>query len=159
MNSQVSSMLIVAGNTLFIYIFLIVAMRILSRRQLGQLTALDLLILILLGSAVETAMVHGSTLLRAGFVSASTLLVANRFISALASKSKKLSRVCGAGPILLVHKGQFVEEHLKRVGLTHDDVLQAVRAREHADISDVRFAVLEPDGEINVVGTESPSID
>ena len=155
MNAQVISMLIVAGNTLCIYLFLIVAIRILGRRQLGQLTALDLLVLILLGSAVETAMVHGSTLLRAGFVSATTLFIANKILSEFVNKSKRLSRACGNGPILLVHDGMFVEEHLKRVGLTHEDVLQSIRAREHADLSTVRFAVLEADGEVNVVARDT----
>jgi uncharacterized membrane protein YcaP (DUF421 family) len=154
MSNQITAMLIVIANTLCVYVFLVVSMRVLSRRQLGQLTALDLLILILLGSAVETAMVHGSTLLRAGFVSATTLFVANRIISGLVAKSRKLSRICGAGPILLVHNGQFVEEHLKRIGLTHEDVIQAIRAREHEEVSEVRYAVLEPDGEINIVGVD-----
>ena len=154
MSNQITAMLIVIANTLCVYVFLVVSMRVLSRRQLGQLTALDLLILILLGSAVETAMVHGSTLLRAGFVSATTLFVANRIISGLVAKSRKLSRICGAGPILLVHNGQFVEEHLKRIGLTHEDVIQAIRAREHGEVSEVRYAVLEPDGEINIVGVD-----
>lgn len=152
MNVQIQSMLIVAGNTVCIYLFLVVAMRILGRRQLEQLTALDLLIVILLGSAVETAMVHGSTLLRAGFVSATTLFIANRLVTLTITRSKRVQRLCGSGPILLVHNGAFVEEHLKRIGLTEEDVLQALRAREHDSLTDVRFAVLEPDGEINVVG-------
>ena len=123
----------------------------LSRKQLGQLTALDLLVMILLGSAVETAMVHGSTLLRAGFVSASTLLVANRCLSSLSLRFKKFNRLFGPGPLLLVHNGTLVEEHLKRAGLTREDVMQALRGREHADLQNVRFAVLETDGEINVI--------
>lgn len=149
-------MLVVAGSTLCIYIFLAICMRIFSRRTLGQLTALDLLILILLGSSVETAMVHGSTLLRAGFVSATTLFIANKLISMALFRSKKFSRLCGSGPILLIQNGQFIEEHLKRVGLTHEDVMEGIREREHADIEEIRFAVLEPDGEINVVSRSKP---
>lgn len=151
MSKQLVEIGIIAGNTLAIYLFLIVAMKILSRRQLGQLNALDLLVMILLGSAVETAMVHGSTLLRAGFVSASTLLVANRLLSHVTSRSKRMRRFFSPGPVLLVHDGRFIEEHLNRMGLTHEDVLQAVRAREHADLAEIRFAILESDGEINVV--------
>jgi uncharacterized membrane protein YcaP (DUF421 family) len=151
MNPTAQHLLEVAVNTLFIYLFLCVAMRFLSRRQLGQLTALDLMIIILLGSAVETAMVRGDSSLKAGLVSATTLFAANYALTRWVHKSKRFARLCGSGPVLLVHDGKFVEEHLKRFGLTHEDVLHAIREREQADIKNVRFAVLEPDGQINVV--------
>ena len=126
-------------------------MRLISRRQLGQLSVLDLLIVILLGSSVETAMVHGSSSLKAGLISATVLFVANRLVADMLKRSRRFGHICGCGPLLLVHDGLFVEEHLKRVGLTHDDVMLAVRNREYADLKDVRFAVLEADGEINVI--------
>jgi uncharacterized membrane protein YcaP (DUF421 family) len=143
--------LLISFNTLAVYVFLCLSIRAFGKRQLGQLSALDLMIIILLGSAVETSMVHGDTSLKAGFVSGTTLFVANYLVSRWVRRSKKFGRFCGTGPVLLVHDGAFVEEHLKRSGLTQEDVLHAIREREHADLSDVRFAVLEPDGEINVV--------
>jgi uncharacterized membrane protein YcaP (DUF421 family) len=129
-------------------------MRILSRRQLGQLSALDLMIIILLGSSVETGMVHGSTSLKAGIVSATTLFITNYAISKLVRRSKRFGHICGMGPVLLVHDGAMVTEHLKRVGMTTEDVMEALRQREYADLSNVRFAVLEPDGQVNVVPKE-----
>jgi uncharacterized membrane protein YcaP (DUF421 family) len=145
------NLLVVAGSTLTIYLFLSIAMRLVSRRQMGQITALDLLIIILLGSAVETAMVHGDVSIKAGIVSATTLFLTNYLISRLIRSSKRFGRLCGAGPVLVVHDGKIIEEQLKRFGITHDDLLHAIRQREHADLSDVRFAVLEQDGQINVV--------
>ena len=156
MNPIAKNMVVVAVSTLAIYVFLSVAMRLMSRRQLGQLTALDLLIIILLGSSVETAMVHGETSLKAGLVSGTTLFLTNYFVSHFMRRSKRFSHVCGVGPILLVHDGKFVEEHLRRMGLTHEDVLHALRQREQASLKNVRFAVLEPDGQINVIPNEMP---
>ena len=156
MSPIAQNMMIVAGSTLTIYLFLSVSMRLMSRRQLGQLTVLDLLIIILLGSSVETAMVHGDTSLKAGLVSGTTLFLTNYLVSHIMRRSRRFSHICGMGPMLLVHDGKFVEEHLKRVGLTHEDVLHAIRQREQADIKKVRFAVLEPDGQINVIPFELP---
>jgi len=153
MNKTVTDMLIVAGSTLCIYIYLAIFIRIFNRRQLSQLTALDLLIVILLGSSVETAMVNGSTLLRMGFVSATTLLVANKVITSVLARSKKLSRLFCSGPVLLVRNGIFIEDHLRSAGLSHEDVMEALREREQADLSKVRYAILEPDGEINVISS------
>lgn len=154
MNPTALSLLIVSGNTLTVYVFLAICIRVLSRRQLGQLSAMDLLIIILLGSAVETAMVHGDTSLKAGLVSGSTLFAANRLFLHAMARSRKFSHACGAGPVLLVHDGEFVETHLRQVGFTHEDVIHALRQREYADLSNVRFAVLEADGQVNVIPRE-----
>src|SRR5439155_6388166 len=65
---SVESLWPVAGQTAVIYLCLVVAMRLVGRRQLGQFTVLDLVIILVMGSAVETAMIHGDTSLRAGLV-------------------------------------------------------------------------------------------
>ena len=146
----------VALHTLIIYLYLIVLVRLFSRRQLGQLTVIDLLVIILLGSTVETAMINGNTALRAGLISAATLLAANYVVSQLFLKSKKIRHLVGSGPVVLVHDGQYVEENLKRVGMTEEDVLQALRSREQPGIEGVRFAVLETDGTVNVICDSDP---
>ncbi len=151
MSLELGKLAIVAVSTVVIYFFLCLSMRLVSRRQLGQLSPLDLLVIVLLGSAVETAMVQGDMSLKAGLVSGTSLLISNYFISRAIRRSKRFGHLCGAGPVLLVHDGKFVEEHLKRIGFTHEDVLHALRQREFADLSNVRFAVLEGDGQINVI--------
>jgi len=147
---------IVALNTFCIYVLLILAFRFLGRRQLGQLNVIDLVIILIMGSAVETAMVHGNLSLPAGLVSASVLLLTNKLISALANRFKFLRKIVSPGPILLVNRGSVIDEHLKRSGLTHDDVLEAIRERGYSDVSNVKFAVMEEDGEINVVPNSAP---
>lgn len=150
-----AALLPVALHTAAIYLFLVLMLRLLSRRQLGQFTAIDLVIIILLGSAVETAMVNGNTTLPAGIVSAATLLAINRGLSELFLRFRGLRHIVCHGPMLLIHNSHYVEENLRRAGLTKSDVLQALRERESAGPEDVRFAVLEADGTINVVPCES----
>src|SRR5215469_14180286 len=75
---RVASLAVVSACTAGIYLFLVVLLRLFGRRQLGQLTIIDLLVVLLLGSAVETAMIHGDVSLWAGLVSATTLLGVNR---------------------------------------------------------------------------------
>jgi uncharacterized membrane protein YcaP (DUF421 family) len=144
-------LLAACAHTLILYTFLIVMLRVVGRRQMGQLTVVDLSIIILLGSAVETAMIAGNTSLLAGLVSAATLLVANRLLALVLWRSRSLRHVIAGEPVLLVHNGQFVEEHLKRMGLLESEVLAAIRERGCGGLKEVRFAVLEPDGSINVV--------
>jgi uncharacterized membrane protein YcaP (DUF421 family) len=145
------SLLIVAGSTTVIYLFLIVLLRVFGRRQLGQLTTIDLIVVLLLGSAVETAMIHGNLTLPAGLTSAATLLLVNKALTLVFLGSKRLRHMVGGGPVLLVHDGAMVAEHLRKVGMTPADVAEAIRESGYDDLSEVRFAVLETDGEVTVV--------
>ena len=144
-------MIQVALSTLAIYLFLILAIRTVGRRVLSQLSATDLVVIILLGSAVETAMVHASTSLKVGLVSATTLLIANRSLAALSKRSRRFRHFIGGGPIVLVHNGEIVLNNVTRVGFTEDDLIEALREQEIACFEDVRYAILEVDGRINII--------
>jgi uncharacterized membrane protein YcaP (DUF421 family) len=141
----------VAGSTAVIYMFLIVALRLLGRRQLGQLTVIDLVVVLVLGSAVETAMIHGNISLAAGLVSAGTLLVLNQALTWAFVRSPRLSHLVGGGPILLIHDGHVVEEHLYRAAMTRADLMEVLRSKGFETPNDVRAAVLETDGSVSVV--------
>jgi uncharacterized membrane protein YcaP (DUF421 family) len=150
-------LVVVAACTAGIYLFLITLLRLAGRRQLAQLSALDLVVVLLLGSAVETAMIHGDTSLLAGLVSAATLLVLNRLLSLLFLRSSRLSHLVNGGPILLVHDGRVLDSHLARAGLTTPDLAAALRARGYEGPAGVVEAVLETDGSISVVGEARPA--
>lgn len=141
----------ISGATLAIYVFVIVLLRVTGRRQLAELTIIDLVVLLCLGSAVETAMIRGDVSLEAGVVSALTLLIANRLLALAVLKSKRMRRLAMGGPVLVVHGGQVIPDAAKRAGLTEADILEACREREVASTAEVRFAVVETDGSITVV--------
>lgn len=148
-------LLTVFAQTLIIYLFLIFCLGLLGRREISQLTSVELVVLMILGSAVETAMVAGNTSLPAGLVSATTLLVGNRVLTLALRRWKWLQRLVIGGPVLLVNNGQFLDKHLRSVGLTEADVLQGIRERGYAGLEEVRFAVLEVDGSIGVVPNDA----
>jgi len=141
----------VAFQTIAIYIFLIIALRVFGRGRLGQLTVIDLVMVLLLGTCVETSMVAFNNHLDAGLVSAGTLLIANRLVSALVLRFEPVRKLVCAEPLILITDGVIVSEHVKRAGLTEAELLQAIRGREKSQLSEVKYAVLETDGQINVV--------
>jgi uncharacterized membrane protein YcaP (DUF421 family) len=141
----------VAWHTFSIYVFLILALRIIGRGRLGQLTVIDLVTILLIGTCVETSMVAFNNHLDAGLVSAGTLLLGNWLFSTMVQRSKRLKALINANPVLLVTDGVIVREHVRQSGLTDAQVMEAIREREHADLSEVKYAILETDGEINVV--------
>jgi uncharacterized membrane protein YcaP (DUF421 family) len=153
MADVVTELLTVVGHTLAIYLFLILGISLGGRREFAQLTYVELAIVMVLGSSVETAMVAGDTGLLAGLASASTLLVANRLLAALVIRWPWLRRRLIGGPLVLVRNGAFVARNLRRVGLTEADVLGAVRERGYASLEGVRYAILEVDGSTTVVAS------
>ena len=148
---SVPPLVVVAGTTACIYGWIIVLLRLVGRRELGQLTVIDLVVFLTLGSAVETAMIHGNTTLPAGLISAATLLAMNRLLTLVFLRSERLRHLVGGGPILLVHDGDLIADHLRKAGLNADDVAEALRSRGYRGLPDVRYAVLETDGTITVV--------
>jgi uncharacterized membrane protein YcaP (DUF421 family) len=142
---------IVALQSACVYLYLVVLIRLFGRRQLSQLTPFDFLVTILLGSCVETALIHANTGLLAGLASATTLLLFNRLLTILTKRSRWFRHWILAGPMLVVHNGRIQTDALHKLGLTEGDLMEGLRGREEDDLSRIHFAVVEADGTINVV--------
>jgi uncharacterized membrane protein YcaP (DUF421 family) len=145
------SLLPVVGQTLVIYLFLIVLLGRVGRSLMAGLTHFDYLIVALLGSAVETGLYCGSNALSAGLASSTTLLLADHATSFLMNRWPRLRRLLAGTSVVLVHNGQLIPAHLRQVRLTEDDVRAAIRGRGYDSLNAVYLAVIEPNGEIGVV--------
>lgn len=141
----------VGVHTVVIVALLIVGLRTFGRRALLQLTVVEVVAVLLLGSAVETAMVAGNTSLAAGLVSAGVLLLLNRALSTVLARWPRVRHLVGGVPLVLVHNGHVQHAQLRRAGLTEADLEQALRERGEQDVEDLRAVVLEPDGAIHTV--------
>jgi len=151
MSNILLEMLTVSSHTLVVYIFLVLGLSLLGHRETSQLGLVEIVIIMVLGSAVETAMVAGDTSLQAGLISAATLLVCNLAMSRLFVQSKWLRRVIIGHPIPLVDNGRILPRRARAAGLSDDDILEAIRERGYNSLEDVRFAILEIDGNISVI--------
>ncbi len=147
-------MLMVMAHTVAIYLFLIVTLSFLGHRQVSELGIAELVVVMMVGSAVETSMVAGDTSLLAGIVSASTLLLCNRLFSLLVDRWDWLERIVVGRPIPLAYHGKVLPQGLREAGLTEDDLREGIRERGYEDLDQVRLAVLEIDGMISVVPRE-----
>ncbi|HET8630907.1 MAG TPA: YetF domain-containing protein [Thermomicrobiales bacterium] len=147
---------VVVWHTLAIYLFLILCLSRVGRPLMAERTLPAYLVIALLGSAVETGLYDGSGSLAAGLAAAATLLVANRVLTALLPRSRRLRRLLVGAPVVLVHDGQAIPAQLRRVGLTEPDLLAALRERGYARLDEIRFAVMEVNGAIGIVPRERP---
>jgi uncharacterized membrane protein YcaP (DUF421 family) len=144
-------MAVIAGKTAIIYVFLIIGLRLLGKRELGQMTIYDLVLIIVLANSVQNAMVGSDTSLVGGVVAAITLLILNRLFTVAVAHSTKLRHVMVGEPLLILHDGHLLMDRLRREGVSREQVMAALREHGMAKPEDAQMAVLEVDGTISVV--------
>lgn len=147
--------LIIALKTLVIYAFLIAGLRVLGKRELGQMTIYDLVLIIVLGNAVQNAMMNNDNSLGGGLIASTVLLIANRLLNLALRKSKRLETLMVGDPLLLLNEGKPIESHMAREGITLEQLKTALREHGLTSFSEARMAVLEIDGTISVVPNEA----
>lgn len=135
----------------------IVGLRLLGKRQLGQMNVYDVAMVMALANGVQNAMTRGSGHLLAGLVSAGTLLAISTLITMFVVRVPSLEGPLIGSPTLLAYDGRLVEPHLRRHGVTAEQVMAAVRERGLSDLADVLTATLEIDGSISVIPADAPA--
>jgi uncharacterized membrane protein YcaP (DUF421 family) len=148
----------IVARTLIVYLALLAGLRLAGKRELGQMTPFDLVVILLIANAVQNAMVGPDTSVTGGLIAAGVLVSVNYGVAAARERLPWLRRVVEGTPTLLINDGTFVREHLRREGLEEDDVLMAIREHGVADVKDVRIAVLETDGSISIVPVDTSTI-
>lgn len=153
-----SSLAEVVLRCVIVYVAVIVGMRLTGRRQLGQMTPFDLVLILLIANAVQNAMVGSDTSVLGGLVAAGTLLFLNQVVGMVLSRVPALRRAVEGEPVLIVHDGKLLEEQVRREGLTDALVMQAMREHGFEDLSRVGTAVLEIDGTISFTTAGGPTV-
>ncbi len=143
--------LIIAAKTLLVYAFLVLGVRLVGKRQLGQMSLYDLVLIVVLGNSVQNAMMNNDNSLVGGLISATTLLVVNRAFGAFYRRSRRLEQAMVGHPVVIVQHGSMVDGTMRREGITRDHLRQALREHGLCRPEEARLCVLEVDGSISVV--------
>jgi uncharacterized membrane protein YcaP (DUF421 family) len=138
-----------------VYLAILVGLRLMGKRELGQMTVFDLVVILLIANAVQNAMVGPDTSLPAGLLSAFVLFGANKLVGVLRLRSRRWGGLVGGTPTVLVEDGQFVIPNLQKEGLEGSEVEMAIREHGIANITEVQLAVLETDGSISIIPHDS----
>ena len=138
-------------RSVVVYLFLLAAFRFTGKRQVGQLTPFDLVVLLVISNVVQNAVIGPDNSLGGGLLGAVVILALNGLLVEVTYRSKRLRRVLEASPTVLVHNGKLVERNLASERITLDDLHAAMRRAGVVDIAHVRVAVLEENGGISVI--------
>lgn len=138
-------------RAVLVYAFLLIAIRLFGRRELGQLTAFDLIVLLTLSNILQNAMIGNDDSLSGGVIGAVVLLSANYGVAYGVFRSKRAERAIEGEPRILIHDGKVQRAAVRRELLTDQDLLSAVRREGLETIKDVRLAISEPNGMISII--------
>ena len=150
-------MLIIVLRTLAVYIFMILAIRLFGKKELAQLSVIDLVFILLISNSVQNAMVGPDSSLTGGLIAAGSLFLANFTLKRLFYKSKSFSKLIQGESLLLIYEGVANVENCKKAQITIEELEAAVREHGAKDIQNVDLAILEVDGNISVISSEFQS--
>lgn len=134
-----------------VYFALLALLRVSGKRTVGQFTPFDLLVLVLLGDAVQGSMIAGDESLQGGLILVVTLLGWNRLVGFVTARSESVAVVVEGKADILARNGTVFDDALKSADLTLDDLEEAMREQGCPSIGEIRLAVLERDGRISVL--------
>ncbi len=134
-----------------VYAFLLVLLRLTGKRQIGQLSPFDLVLLLILSNAVQNSMNAGDNSLVGGLISATVLILLNYGLGQVTFHNRTLEKIIEGRPQLLIHNGQLYEDVMAKNQLTRQELETALRAHDCTAVDEVKLAVLEENGSISVI--------
>ena len=141
----------IAFRTGFVYLALLLGLRLTGKRQVGQMTPFDFLLLLLLANAVQNAMTGPDTSLMGGAAAALVLLTLNFLLAEVSGLNRRFRKLIQGSPTLLVHNGTCIATHMAKEHISMDELNRALREHGVACVDDAALVVLEVDGSMSVL--------
>ena len=140
-------------RALIVYVFLLGALRLTGRRQIGQLSPFDFVMLFILSNAVQNSMNGGDNSVTAGIVLVLTLILVHWVLSYFSFKYKWFAQAVDGKPEVLIHNGKLMHTTMKKEKITQDELDSILRRNGVGKIDEVKVALVESNGQISVIKT------
>ena len=142
---------IVAARSVVVIVFIVILLRIMGKRQIGQFNVYDMALLMALANAVQNAMTSGKGELSVGITAAGALLVFGRLFALGIIKFPRAESALIGSPTILIHDGKIHRAHLHHELVTEQQLMQVIRGHGLTNIAQVKLAILEVDGSITLI--------
>lgn len=146
-------------RALVVYVLVMVLVRVSGKRAVGQFTPFDLVLLILIGNAVQNGLNGGDNSVTGAVILAGTLILLNLGVAFVTARSQRAEHIIEGVPMVLARDGVVFEDVLRRELVSLDDFHEALRMNNLADPDDVALALLETNGSISVVPKDAGGVE
>lgn len=133
-----------------VYVVVLLMTRLSGKRSVGQTTPFDVLVIVLLGTAVQNSLIGDDTSLLGGLILAATLLSLNWLVGYVTARWKRFDRMVEGTPVVLVRNGEVYWRQLRRCNVSPADLDVAMRTSDCRDHAEIDLAMLETSGAITV---------
>ena len=137
-------------RTLFLYLVLIFAVRLMGKRQIGEMEPAEFVVTMLVANLAAIPMQDGAIPLYSGLVPILTVLGVELVLSGMILRSVRLRRLLCGKPVILIDNGRILQENLRSARINLDELTGQLRAKDVLDIRTVQFAILETSGDLSV---------
>jgi uncharacterized membrane protein YcaP (DUF421 family) len=141
--------LVFRAAVIFCFIFLVT--RIAGRRQLSELEAFDVILLVVLGDLVQQGITHSDESVTGTLIVISTITLLSVTVGWLSFRFGPIRLMAEGEPIILIHDGELLERNLRRERLTRSDLEEEARKQQLSSLVQIRWAILEDDGAISII--------
>lgn len=148
----------IVARSLIVYVFLWLLLRALGKRELGEMSAFELLLLVVLGDLVQQGVTQEDQSVTGALLAIGTIAMFVIATSYLSFRSPRNRRALEGVPTVVVHNGRFLDDVIRIERITHDEILDAARAHGIRDIATVDIGILEPGGRFTFLPSD-PAAD
>jgi uncharacterized membrane protein YcaP (DUF421 family) len=141
----------IALRAIALYVFVVFVMRMIGRRELSTLTPFDLVLLIVLGDAIQQGLTQDDYSVTGALIAVSALAIVQVITSYISYRIKPFRKILKGEPIILIEDGKLLNQNLRRERITADDVAEEMRAQQIATFDQVQWAILESNGTISFI--------
>jgi uncharacterized membrane protein YcaP (DUF421 family) len=138
-------------RAVFVFVFIFVLTRVMGRRELASLEPFDLILLVIVGDALQQGLTQDDYSLTGGVVVISTIALLQVFVSWLSFRFPRTRRVLDGEPLIVVERGKVLEKNLDRERMTREELAALLREQQVASVDEVEWAVLETSGVVTVI--------
>lgn len=144
-------MLVLMVRTLILYSIVVLSMRIMGKRQIGEMQPSELVVAIMISDLASVPMQSIDIPLLSGIIPVFTLIVAEVMMSFISLKSRTLRRLITGEPSIIIYNGHVNEQELEKLRFNTNDLLEQLRISGYPNIADVQVAVLETNGQLSII--------
>jgi len=144
-------LLIIFTRTLILYVVIIIVLRLMGKRQIGQLQPSELVVALIIADLAAVPMANVGIPLINGIIPILTLFIMEELLSLISLKSEGARGFISGKPSILIERGTIMEEELRRMRYNLNDLLEQLRLKDFSNLEDIDYAILETSGQLSVI--------
>lgn len=138
-------------RTVILYILVVIGLRTMGKRQIGEMQPSELVVAIMISDLATIPMQETGIPLFSGVIPIFTLIIMEILLSQFSLKNKKFRRIMTGKPNVIIHNGKILREEMKKIRFNMDDLNEQLRIQGYTGIKDINFAILETNGQLSII--------